>query len=302
VRHFHEKLESHGIELSYTWTNLTLQAAGLAEKLGRRGTYRRARERRPMRGMLIHMDASTHVWVAGQPKMDLVATLDDATGEILDLRFVDEEGTLSTLIALHAVLTQFGRFCELYTDRGSHFKPVQQKDGEPIDGQVSRALRTLGIRQILARSPQARGRSERMFQTLQGRLPQELRLAGVKHYGLQADQVLEVVRRDINRRFSVRPDQPESSFVPVAAASLPLILSIHQERTVGADHCVSFKKMQLQIPPSSTRISYARCKVIVHQFTNGTLGISFQGQLLASYTTDGELLRKGASKRSNRDA
>lgn len=291
VRHFHEKLSEHGLDISYTWTKLTLQSAGLAEKLSRRGTYRRARERRPMRGMLIHMDGSTHPWISGLPSRDLIATLDDATGEILDLRFVLQEGTMSTFAALDVVLRKHGRFGEFYTDKGSHFRPTQKKDGAPIEGEVGRALRTLGIRQILAQSPQARGRSERMFQTLQGRLPQELRLAKVVAYDADADIVLERVRCDINRRFAVKPEQAESAFVPVVGTSLALILSRRDERLVGADNRVSYNNILLQLPETSTRISYARCRVTVHEFIDQTLGVAFDGQLLATFSMKGTLLK-----------
>ena len=122
VQHFWEKAtEEHGIAISYTWASLALQAAGLAEKSPGRGRYRRKRERRAMRGMLLHLDGSTHEWLEGQPMWDLNVVLDDADGRILYARFVPQEGTASTFAALHAVLRRHGRFCELYTDRGSHF-------------------------------------------------------------------------------------------------------------------------------------------------------------------------------------
>jgi len=185
VKHFHEKAtENHGIELSYTWTKHVLVAAGLAEKAPSRGKYRRKRERRPMVGMLVHLDASTHRWLPDSPA-DLVVALDDADGRILFARFVRQEGTLSTMEALYYVLERYGRFCELCTDRGSHFCHTS-KAGEAPDeeqhGQVARVLKALGIRSILARSPEARGRSERAFGTIQGRLPQELRIAGIGTY------------------------------------------------------------------------------------------------------------------------
>jgi transposase len=190
VQHFWEKAtEEHGLKISYTWAKLVLQAAGLAEKSPGPGKYRRRRERRAMRGMMLHLDASTHRWIPDQPMWDLVVVLDDADGRILYARFVPEEGTMSTMQALRVVLKQHGRFCELYTDRGSHFchtaKATQAANTEHEGGQVSRALKALGIRQILAYSPQARGRSERAFGTIQGRLPQELHVAGITDYEAQ---------------------------------------------------------------------------------------------------------------------
>ena len=292
VQHFHEKLtEEHGVLLSYSWTNLLLQKAGLVEKQAGRGKYFRKRERRPMRGMLMHLDASMHEWVAGQAKHDLVVAMDDATGEVLHMEFVPEEGTKSTFSALRGVLTREGRFAELYTDRGSHFCRTEQAGQGPNEvqnGQVTRALRALGIRHILARTPQARGRSERMFGTLQGRLPQELRLAGITHYGPAADRVLEHMRRDVNRRFAVTPAQPESAFVPLVGIQLELLLSVQHERTVHADNTVQFRRLQLQLPEGKTRVSYARCVVTVNEFLDDTLGVVFQGQLLARFAATGE--------------
>ncbi|MFM7735724.1 MAG: helix-turn-helix domain-containing protein, partial [Alphaproteobacteria bacterium] len=166
VRHFWEHVtERHGLDLSYTWTLLTLQGAGLAEKSAARGKYRRRRERRPMRGMLLHLDASTHPWLGqGRPTADLNVMLDDADGRILFARFFAEEGTASTFAALEHVLARHGRFGELYTDRGSHFCRTSRAGQDPDEvqqGQVSRALRALGIRQILARSLRPRASGER---------------------------------------------------------------------------------------------------------------------------------------------
>src|SRR5690242_15051309 len=185
LRHFYEHVtEKHGLKVSYNWLRLMLQEAGVVQKEPARGKYRRQRERRPMVGMLVHLDASTHEWIAGLPKQDLVVALDDADGRILYAHFFAQEGTASTFAALESVVRNYGRFCELYTDRGSHFchsEPAGAVADEQ-NGQVSRALWALGIRQILAYSPQARGRSERAFGTIQGRLPQELRHQCINDY------------------------------------------------------------------------------------------------------------------------
>src|SRR5262249_28743015 len=151
----------------------------------------------------------------GLPQQDLVVMLDDADGRILYARFVEQEGTPSTFQALAHVLLRYGRFCELYTDRGSHFcyTSAAGQAPDPVqNGQVARALKALGIRHILARSPEARGRSERAFGTIQGRLPAELRAAGITSYQ-QANRYLDsVFVADFNRRFSVEPAQSESTF------------------------------------------------------------------------------------------
>lgn len=291
VKHFHEQVtERHGIELSYTWTKQVLQAAGLAEKAPGRGKYRRKRERRPMVGMLVHLDASTHRWIADLPMQDLVVALDDADGKILYAKFVEQEGTLSTMEALWYVLTNYGRFCELYTDRGSHFCRTTHAGKDPDDehvGQVSRVLKALGIRQILARSPEARGRSERAFGTIQGRLPQELRAAGISTYGPAQKYLTEVFVRDFNKRFSVAPTQRESAFTKVPSTDLLLLLSAQEERVVRKDNTVVLDGLVLQLEPTRERRHFIRCPVTVHRFFDGTLGISYQGQLLQSFDRDG---------------
>jgi transposase len=294
VQHFWEKVrEEHQVDIGYTWLKLALQAAGLAEKNPGRGRYRRRRERRPLRGMMLHLDGSTHEWLVGEPMQDLIVLQDDADSRIHYAQFVPQEGTLSTFAALKAVLERQGRFCELYTDRGAHFcrTPVAgQAASTEHHGQVSRALKALGIRQILAYSPQARGRSERTFQTIQGRLPQELRVAGITTYAAANEYLERVFVPDFNRRFTVEPLQAGSAFVPLIGVDLELLLSVQHERTVNNDSVVSFESLNLQLPRRSDRAHYVRCPVLVHEFPEGTLGISYQGCLLARYTRDGQLL------------
>jgi transposase len=294
IQHFYEQLtEKHGIAVSYTFTRMVLQETGIVAKEPGRGRYRRRRERRPMVGMLIHLDASTHEWIAGLPVQDLVVALDDADGRILYAEFFAQEGTLSTFQALSSVVRCYGRFCELYTDRGSHFCRTEQAGQAPAEeqhGQVAQALRALGIRHILARSPQARGRSERAFQTIQGRLPQELRLQGITTYAQANRYLQEVFVPDFNRRFTVTPAQPESAFTPLAGIDLELLLSAKHERVVRNDNTVTFKGLILQLPTTRERMHFVRCPVNVHQFPNGTLGVSYQGRLLARYDGDGAAL------------
>ena len=303
VQHFWEQAtEKHHLAVSYTWTLKALQAAGLAEKSTGRGQYRRQRERRPLVGMLVHLDASTHEWLAEQPMWDLNVMLDDADGRILDARFVPQEGTASTFAALHAVLRRQGRFVELYTDRGSHFchTSVAGAGPDPVqEGQVSRALRVLGIRHILARSPEARGRSERAFGTIQGRLPQELRVAGITDYAAANGYLVQHFVPDFNRRFTVTPAQAGSAFVPLVGVDLELLLSTQHERVVRNDSTVLFNVLPLQLPQRPERPHYVRCPVVVHEFSEGTLGISYQGQLLARYDRTGRLL-PSASRRAVR--
>ncbi|MBZ5596223.1 MAG: ISNCY family transposase, partial [Acidobacteriia bacterium] len=183
VRHFHEKLrDEHSLRLSYSWAKQALQGAGLVARRKRRGPHRRRRPRRPMAGMLLHIDGSKHRWFQDDRYYDLIVILDDATSEIYYAQLVEEESTRTVMAALREVVEKQGLFCALYSDRGSHFFHTP-KAGERVDHhrltQVGRAMRELGMQMIPAYSPQARGRCERTFGTWQNRLPQELRLAGI---------------------------------------------------------------------------------------------------------------------------
>jgi hypothetical protein len=300
IQHFYEFVtEKHGLTLSYTMAKSILQAAGLAEKAPGRGKHRRKRERRPMIGMMVHMDGSTHQWIEGLPMQDLVIMLDDADGKILYGKFVEQEGTRSTLQGLMHVFVHYGRFCELYSDRGSHFcntTRAQYGPDEEQRGQVPRVLKTLGIRQILARSPQARGRSERAFGTIQGRLPQELKLAGIRTYEEANRYLQKTFIPAFNRRFTVKPQEPETAFTPLVGIDLKLLVSVQHERVVRSDNTLLFSPHILQLPENNSRAHFVRCPVIVHEFLDGTLGISYQHRLLAQYTAAGELIKAHQKK------
>ena len=148
-----------------------------------RSAHRKKRPRRPMVGMMLHQDASTHAWLPGDArKYDLVVTMEDATSALYSLFLVDQEGTASSLRGVREVVAKHGLFCSLYTDRGSHYFVTPEAGGrvsKTVLTQFGRALKQLGIEHIAAYSPQARGRSERVFGTLQDRLPKELALAGI---------------------------------------------------------------------------------------------------------------------------
>src|SRR3546814_325580 len=172
VKHFHEQLvKRHGYKLGYTVTKVHLQRAGLVRRAPKRSAHRKKRPRRPMVGMMLHQDASTHAWLPGVDRQDdLVVTMDDATSAIYSAFLVDEEGTASSFRGLREVVERHGLFCALYTDRGSHYFHTPEAGGKvsrTIETQVGRALTQLGIEHIAAYSPQARGRSERVFRTLQ---------------------------------------------------------------------------------------------------------------------------------------
>ena len=246
----------HGYTLGYTTTRLWLQQSGAVAVAPKRGAHRRKRPRRPMAGMMLHQDGSTHAWLAEQPPLDLVITLDDATSTIYSAFLVDQEGTASTLRGLAEVIERRGLFIELYTDRGSHYFHTPEAGGKVSKTrltQVGRALRQLGIGHIAAYSPQARGRCERAFRTLQDRLPKELQLAGVTTVAAANRYLHEVYLAEHNASFAVTPEQPASAFVPVPAELWRDVLSVQEERQVGNDNCVRWQGRVLQIPPSPLR-------------------------------------------------
>src|SRR5271168_4922467 len=218
VRHFHEKLrDEHGIGLSYTWVKQALQGAGLVAKARKRGVHRRRRERRPLPGMLLHIDGSRHQWFQDERWYDLIVLLDDATSEIYYAQLVEEESTATVMAGLREVIERKGVFCALYSDRGSHFW-LTPKVGGKVDydrrTQVGRALHELGVQMIPAYSPEARGRSERNFSTWQGRLPQELRLHQIRTLEAANQFLREHYVAEFNRRFQVAAAQRGNAFVP----------------------------------------------------------------------------------------
>lgn len=295
AQHFHEHLERHhGYKLSYTFTRLALQRAGEITPTKRRGGHRQRRPRRPMVGMMLHQDGSPHRWIpALERSFDLIVTMDDATSEIYSAFLVEEEGTMSSFQALAAVIETHGLCCSLYTDRGGHYFYTPEAAG-PVDKtrltQVGRALAQLGIEHIAAYSPEARGRSERMFGTLQGRLPNELRLAGITDVDAANRFLAEVYLPAHNTRFKVAAEQPNSVFVPDRAGAWRDILCVHEERQVSNDNTVSYKRLILQIPPDCHRHHYVKVKVRVHEYPDGHLAVFHGPRCLARYREDGKRL------------
>jgi transposase len=225
VKHFHEELRRrHDYKLGYTVTRLALQSAGLVAAAKRRGKHRRKRERRPMPGMLLFQDGSTHRWIGAlDHDLDLVATLDDATGCIYSAILVDEEGTMSSFLGLHETIAAHGLFGALYTDRGSHYFRTPKAGGK-VDKlhvtQVGRALSQLRIRHIPSYSPEARGRMERVFGTLQQRLPPELRRARVMTKEAANAYLRETFVPEYNARFGKPAAEPDSAFVAYAGGGI----------------------------------------------------------------------------------
>jgi len=300
VKHFVEKLhEEHSIEVSYTWVKNLLQGAGLIAKQRSRKKHRKKRERKPIKGMMLHIDGSRHQWFGDDRWHDLIVILDDATGEIYYAQLVEAESTTSIMTAIRQVVEREGVFCSLYSDRASHFF-LTPKAGEPVDKQtltqVGRALRELSIRLIPAYSPQARGRSERSFKTWQGRLPQELRIREIT-VPEEANRFLKrTYVREFNRKFTVQAlEHDASAFVPCTRTDLDRVFSVQTERTVNRDNTVQYNNVTLQIERQSWRRSMEGCRVTIYQHLNGVITIGFGPQEIGRYTSDGRALNRTVS-------
>lgn len=294
VKHFHEQLvKRHGYKLGYTVTKVHLQRAGLVRPAPKRSAHRKKRPRRPMVGMMLHQDASTHAWLAGVDRRDdLVVTMDDATSAIYSAFLVDEEGTASSFRGLREVVERHGLFCALYTDRGSHYFHTPEAGGKvsrTIETQVGRALTQLGIEHVAAYSPQARGRSERAFRTLQDRLPKELALAGITTVEAANRWLATTYIPQHNAAFATEAEQEGSAFVADRAELWRETLCIQEERTVGNDNTIKWHGLGLQLPPSRLRPHFVKARVRVHEYPDGTLAVFLGPHRLADYSADGRI-------------
>jgi hypothetical protein len=293
VKHFYSKYREQKGERSYNFVRLSLQRQGLVAKAKKRGAHRRKRERKPLIGMMLHQDGSRHEWLVGQ-KHDLIVTLDDATGAIYSAFLVEEEGTMSSFKAVAEVIEADGLFNSLYTDRGSHYWQTEKAGGK-VDKrnltQFGRAMSQLGIEMIPAYSPEARGRSERVFGTLQGRLPKELIDAAITNI----DAANRFLKRRLvpayNREFAIMAGETGSAFVPWIGSNLEEILCLQEERVVRADNCVLYQTKLLQIPADRHRCHYVKVRVKVHEYVNGQLAIFHGPRCLARYTPNGKALK-----------
>lgn len=305
VKHFAEKLaEEHDIGLSYSWIKTALQTAGLVARQRKRGRHRKQRPRRPLPGMLLHVDGSRHAWLGpGRGQQDLIVVFDDANSEAYWAQLVPEESTLTVMAGLKAVVEQHGIFCSLYVDRGSHFVTTPVAGG-PADRQektqIGRALEQLDIQLIAAHSPQARGRCERLFGTWQGRRVAELRSRQIT--------TLEAANRFLasrwlgihNRKFTVASQQSGTAFVPYLGTELDKIFSIQHERVVGNDNTVRFENLTLQIESQTFRYSLARCRVLVCRHLDETLSLYYGQHCVGRYDAKGQRLSSRAAPASGR--
>ena len=291
VKHFHEHgARDHQFAWGYTWTKTQLHTAGLVERAKRRGAHRRKRERKPCEGMMLHQDGSQHVWLEGQPPLDLIVTMDDATSTIYSAFLVEQEGTISSLCGLLEVFEARGLPCSIYSDRASHYFHTD-KAGEAVDKahptQVGRALDRLGIEHIPAYSPEARGRSERMFGTLQDRLVKELKHAGLRDIETTNRWIREVYLPRHNARFAKPAALPETAFVAADRELLRETLCIEEERVVSRDNTVAYEGMRLQLPESRVRAHYVKARVKVREYPDGTLAVLHGPRCLCRYDQDG---------------
>jgi transposase len=299
VRHFHEKLrEEHSIELSYTWVKQALQGAGLVARRKKRGSHRRRRPRRPMPGMLLHIDGSKHRWFSDDRYYDLLVILDDATSEIYYAQLVEEESTRTVMTGLREVIESKGLFCALYSDRGSHFF-VTRKAGEKVDPhrltQVGRAMKELGVQMIPAYSPQARGRCERSFGTWQNRLPQELRLAGISNLDQANAFLRERYIAEFNRKFAKPATVKGTAFRKCGRKDLDLVFSIQTERTVAQDNTVVLQNRYLQLDKTRFRNTLAGCTVTVCEHLEGSVSVRWGPHLLTTAKAERDGGKDGAA-------
>jgi transposase len=299
VKHFHEQLgKRHNYTLGYTVTKLHLHRAGLVRAATKRSAHRKKRLRRPMVGMMLHQDASTHAWLPGDAgKHDLVVTMEDATSAIYSAFLVDQEGTASSFRGVREVVAKHGLFCSLYTDRGSHYFFTPEGSGpvsKTVLTQFGRALKQLGIEHIAAYSPQARGRSERAFETLQDRLPKELKLAGIDTVDTANRWLSDIYIPEYNERFAITAEQEGSAFVADSMEAWREILCIQEDRVVGNDNTVKWEGRSLQLPPSRLRSHFVKATVRVHEYPDGQVAVYWGPHRLADYAADGSVIPPAA--------
>ena len=300
AQHFHNWYRCEGGKRSYTWVKNRLQEAQLIVRAKRKGAHRKRRERSAMAGMMLHQDGSRHEWVEGQ-QWDLIVTMDDATSEHYSMFFVEEESTASSFAGVEETIVKKGLFCSLYTDRGSHYWHTPEAGGR-VDKvnltQFGRAMKQLGVSMIPAYSPEARGRSERMFRTHQDRLVKELAREGITTMEAANQYLRKRYRCGFNAEFSCEPREPGTAFVPYIGTELKEILCEQYERTVGNDNCVHFDNHILQIPADRYRFNYVKTKVRVHRYRDGMLGVFHGPRKLATYDQQGKVIAESKKKKT----
>lgn len=295
VKHFHSWYRRDGGTRSYSWVKSRLQECGLVMKAFGRGKHRKRRERAAWPGMMLHQDGSTHEWVPGI-LWDLIVTMDDATNEHYSMFFVEQEGTASSFRGVREVIEKRGLFASLYTDRGSHYWLTPEVGGKVDKSnltQFGRAMSQLGIEMIPAYSPEARGRSERMFRTHQDRLCKELADAGITQIEAANGYIESVYLPAFNAEFMQPAREEGTAFVSWYGKEIKNILCEQYERVVGKDNCVAFEGTKLQIPSDRHRMHYVKVKVKVHRYLDGRLGVFHGPRCLALYDVNGQVEEDG---------
>jgi transposase len=297
VRHFHQIVRrEHGVTASYSFVKQALQSAGLVKKHRARGRHRRRREPRACFGELLHLDGSPHGWLALAPawRGPLITVVDDATTALLYAQLWPQETIRAVMNALAQVLRTEGLPMALYTDRAG-WAFHTPKAGGAVDKtrltQVGRALRRLGIEHIPAYSPQARGRSERMNRTLQGRLVNELRVAGCQTLETANAYLRDVYLPQHNATFRRPPRDPATAFVPLGRVDLDPILCEEEERVVAPDNTVTLDTHVFQLERQPGRRTCAGLRVLVRQHLDGTITITRPPAVrLGHFTAEGQPL------------
>ena len=293
TQHFTELLaEREGIILSRSSLRRILLGVGMKSPKRRRPPkHRSRRERYPQQGMLVQVDGSRHDWLEGRaPWLSLIGAIDDATGKVPYALFREQEDAQGYFLLLRQIVSSHGIPMALYHDRHGIFERAkvepesleEQLEGRRKPTQFGRLMKELDITSISSRSPQARGRIERLWGTFQDRLVSELRLAGASTLD-EANQVLWNFLPRYNQRFAIPATQPGSAFRQPGEGFIPEeVFCFKYQRTVGADNVVRFGEHRLQILPTNGRSSYARARVEVQERLDGSLAVYYQGCCLST--------------------
>lgn len=305
AKHFHEQIvgkamgNGKAFARSYSCVKSVLQLRGLTTRAPRRGVHRRKRERRPLPGMMLFQDGSKHAWLDRGPDLDLIVTMDDATSAITSIFLCEEEGTASSFRGLSETVREHGLFSSFYTDRGSHYF-LTPTAGAKVDKtrltQVGRALKQLNVEHIPSYSPQARGRIERLWDTLQKRLPPLLRVNALTTMDAANRWLREVYMADHNVRFAVAAAEEGTAFVPFVG-ELDNILCVQMERVAGLDNTVRYDGRCLQIPPSRNRHHFARSTIRVLEYWTGAIALFHGPREIARFHADGTLNQDAKAKK-----
>ena len=306
VRHFYRfARRDHGVTLSYSFVKLALQEAGLVRKHRARGRHRRRREPRACLGEMLHLDGSRHAWLRRRPdaQQTLITVLDDATKRLLYAQLWPAETTVAVLTALRTVFARHGLPVALYTDRAGWAFHTPQAGGH-VDRtrltQVGRALAQLGIEHIASYCPQGRGRSERVNRTVQGRLINELALAGITTVEAANGYLTERFLPDYDAEFAHPPVDPTPAFVPLHGVDLDAILCHLEERTIGRDNVVVLNDVPLQVPKQPGRRSCAGVRVTVRRDLHGEHSVWHGTRCWGRFDARGRPLARPSPARAHR--